>query len=132
MSDNPIQPTGYHLHYSVTSQFVSGDIYLYQSILAPLGVNVLDVILMAFQCLSADSGLEFLQEFANYCFAPPRVSVPSRNEYRAAKLVYIGVKSNIKSKIGLDPKTEQLRKFKLEYYVFGPNKQSLSTFIQPI
>ena len=132
MSNQLPEHAGYHLHYSVMSQFVSGDIYLYQSILAPMRINVLDIVLLAHQCLSVDSGLEFSEEFFNFCFEPPRLSIPAKEQYRAANLVYIGVKSNIKSKIGLDPVTEQLRKFKLVNYVFGPNKQSLSTFIQPV
>ena len=111
---------------------MSGDIYLYQTILAPLCIDVLDIILLAHQCLSADSKLEFTEAFFNHCYEPPRHSIPAKEQYRAANMVYIGVKSNIKSKIGLDPTTNQLRKFKLVNYVFGQNKQSLSTFIQPL
>lgn len=124
--------SNHQIHYDHTTFFYYGDIDLYQEQLKSLGLHVFDVILLAYACTQANSRLSFPDEFTRMCYEVNCYNTPQRAHLHTASLIYFSVKYHLRSKIGIDAVTGQLRKFTLDKYVYGRNKQSMSVFIRPL
>lgn len=122
----------YQIHYDHSSFFYYGDIDLYQTQLRTLGLHVFDVILLCYLCLEAGSQREYIDEFTKMAYHANSANKMQRSHHHTASLLYFSVKNHINSRIGIDVVTRQLRKFKLDSYVYGHNKQTMSVFIRPV
>ncbi len=124
--------SSHQIHYDHSTFFYYGSIDLYQEQLKTLGLHIFDVVLLAYICLEADSTLVFSEEFTKLCYTVNCYNMLQRGHHHTASLIYFSVKNHIRSRIGIDAGSGQLRKFKLDNYVYGRNKQTMSVFIQPV
>lgn len=120
------------IHYSANNKDFTGiDISSLQESIGK-NINVLDVVLLAYQCLAGQyPGKTFVDEFARLYHQSTTLSGPTHRQYNAANCVYFGVKQHVKNALGLTlPGT--FPKFRITFYAFGQNKQTFAIVIEPL
>lgn len=122
------------VYYNSTSKdYLGGNTTLHQAALSRQSVHLLDVVLLAYTCLSINSpiGNDFVPAFMELCRRKRRVQELDDGSYSSALYVYVSVKKHIADLFG-QVNYNQIPKFSVVNYAYGANKQSLRIIIQPV